>query len=137
MFLCRWKFLCDSRDIPSCEQERARNNYRWDGQGQLGVFSQDLTRRRAIKRVQVVVALMLPLRFATLLMLVFFASIGAAGAQPRVNAETGGIAIGGSVTSSTINIGIRPEQLAALIKQAADLSESQKAAGFRRPPSNP
>src|SRR6266446_5374708 len=44
----------------------------------------------------------------------------------QIRAETGGIAIGGSVTGSTINIGVPPEQLAALIRQAADLSETQK-----------
>src|SRR6266566_4030172 len=54
----------------------------------------------------------------------FFTSIPAAYAQVR--ADTGGIAIGGSVTGSTINIGVPPEQLAALVRQAADLSETQK-----------
>src|SRR5262247_99672 len=54
----------------------------------------------------------------------FFASIPAAYAQVR--ADTGGIAIGGSVTGSTINIGVPPEQLAALVRQATDLSETQK-----------
>src|SRR5262249_1492246 len=54
----------------------------------------------------------------------FFASIPAAYAQVR--ADTGGIAIGGSVTGSTINIGVPPEQLAALVRQAADFSETQK-----------
>src|SRR5215467_405376 len=45
----------------------------------------------------------------------------------QVKAYTGGIAIGGSVTNSTINItGVPPEQLAALVRQAADLSETQK-----------
>src|SRR5436190_1606625 len=44
----------------------------------------------------------------------------------QIRAETGGIAIGGSVTGSTINIGVPPEQLAALVRQAADLSETQK-----------
>src|SRR5262245_51929808 len=44
----------------------------------------------------------------------------------QVRADPGGVAIGGSVSDSTINIGIPPEQLAALIRQAADLSESQK-----------
>src|SRR5207245_9614350 len=44
----------------------------------------------------------------------------------QIKAETGGIAIGGSVTGSTINIGVPPEQLAALVQQAADLSETQK-----------
>ena len=44
----------------------------------------------------------------------------------QVRAETGGVAIGRDVTGSTINIGIPPEQLAALVRQAADLSEAQK-----------
>ena len=44
----------------------------------------------------------------------------------QIKAETGGIAIGGSVTGSTINIGVPPEQLAALVRQATDLSETQK-----------
>jgi hypothetical protein len=64
------------------------------------------------------------MRFAMTFSLVFLASVGAAAAQPRVNAETGGVAIGGSVSGSTINIGIPPEQLAALVRQAADLSRS-------------
>src|SRR2546430_7588668 len=54
----------------------------------------------------------------------FFASNTVAHAQVR--ADTGGIAIGGSVTGSTIHIGVRPEQLAALVRQAADFSETQK-----------
>src|SRR5436190_3425827 len=44
----------------------------------------------------------------------------------QIRAETGGIAIGGSVAGSTINIGVPPEQLAALVRQATDLSETQK-----------
>src|SRR5215475_4674230 len=48
-----------------------------------------------------------------------------AGAQ-QIKADTGGIAIGGSVTGSTINIGVPPEHLAALVRQTADLSETQK-----------
>ena len=36
------------------------------------------------------------------------------------------VAIGGNVSSSTINIGIPAEQLAALVRQAGDLSETQK-----------
>src|SRR5499433_809708 len=47
-------------------------------------------------------------------------------AYAQVRADTGGIAIGGSVTGSTINIGLPPEQLAALVRQAADFSEAQK-----------
>ena len=58
---------------------------------------------------------------------------------PSIQADRGRVAIGGnvtgatitsiggSVTSSTINIiGVPPEQLAALIRQGADLSETQK-----------
>ena len=44
----------------------------------------------------------------------------------QVKADTGGVAIGGNVSGSTINIGIPPEQLAALVRQGADLSEAQK-----------
>ena len=66
--------------------------------------------------------------------LCFIASLGicllglnaSADAQQQIKADTGGIAIGGSVTGSTINIGVSPEQLAALVRQAADLSETQK-----------
>ena len=54
----------------------------------------------------------------------FFASNTTAHAQVR--ADTGGIAIGGSVTGSTISIGVPPEQLAALVRQHADFSETQK-----------
>src|SRR5262245_25905817 len=45
-----------------------------------------------------------------------------------VRAETGGMAIGGNVTNSNINIynGVSPEQLAALIRQSGDLSDAQK-----------
>src|SRR6266446_1984365 len=64
------------------------------------------------------------LSFIAALGMCFFASINAAYAQVR--ADTGGIAIGGSVTGSTINIGVPPEQLAALVRQATDLSETQK-----------
>jgi tetratricopeptide (TPR) repeat protein len=64
------------------------------------------------------------LSFIAALGMGFFASITAAHAQVR--ADTGGVAIGGSVTGSTINIGVPPEQLAALVRQAADLSETQK-----------
>jgi hypothetical protein len=55
----------------------------------------------------------------------FFAPVSATYAQ-QIKADTGSIAIGGSVTGSTINIGIPPEQLAALVRQAADLSKTQK-----------
>jgi hypothetical protein len=46
--------------------------------------------------------------------------------QPAVRAESGGVAIGGSVSGSTITIGIPPEQLQALIGQHAEHSETQK-----------
>jgi tetratricopeptide (TPR) repeat protein len=47
-------------------------------------------------------------------------------AAQDVRADSGGIAIGGNVTGSTFNIGVPPEQLTALVRQSADLSESQK-----------
>ncbi|SHN86911.1 tetratricopeptide repeat protein [Bradyrhizobium erythrophlei] len=43
----------------------------------------------------------------------------------QIKAE-GGVAIGGNVSNSTINIGIPPEQLEALVRQAHDLSEANK-----------
>ncbi len=46
--------------------------------------------------------------------------------QPAVRAESGGVAIGGSVSGSTITIGIPPEQLELLIRQHADYSETQR-----------
>src|SRR5262249_34085024 len=46
-------------------------------------------------------------------------------AAQDIRADTGGIAIGGNVTGSTVNIGIPPEQLAALVRQWGDASESQ------------
>jgi tetratricopeptide (TPR) repeat protein len=46
--------------------------------------------------------------------------------QPAVRAESGGVAIGGSVRDSTITVGIPPQQLNALIQQHADYSETQK-----------
>src|SRR5437763_13203816 len=66
-------------------------------------------------------------RFFSLLVLGawLFASSELAYAQ-QVRAETGAVAIGRDVVQSTINIGIPPEQLAALVRQAADLSEAQK-----------
>ena len=54
----------------------------------------------------------------------FFASTALAPAQ-QVKADTGGVAIGGNVSGSTINIGIPPEQLAALVRQTAALSDTQ------------
>src|SRR5262245_27977162 len=67
------------------------------------------------------------LRFFWLLALGIWllASSGLAHAQ-QVHAEPGGVAIGRDVVQSTINIGIPPEQLAALVRQTADLSETQK-----------
>ena len=52
-----------------------------------------------------------------------FALVANADAQ-QIKADTGGIAIGGNVTNSTI--GISNELLAALVRQAGDLSEAQK-----------
>jgi len=57
---------------------------------------------------------------------VYLFGLNAAVDAQQIKADTGGIAIGGSVTGSTINIGIPPEQLTALVRQAADLSETQK-----------
>jgi hypothetical protein len=37
-----------------------------------------------------------------------------------------GVAVGGSTRDATINIGILPEQLSALVRQASELSESQR-----------
>src|ERR1017187_3629893 len=44
----------------------------------------------------------------------------------QIKADMGSVAIGGSVTNSTINIGVTSEQLVALVKQGNDLSETQK-----------
>src|SRR5262249_3178598 len=52
--------------------------------------------------------------------------LNAASDDQQIKEETCGIAIGGSVTGSTINIGVPSEQLAALVRQTADLSETQK-----------
>lgn len=58
-----------------------------------------------------------------------FASSPVAHAQ-QIQADTGGVAIGGDVSNSTINInninGISAEELAALVRQNRDLSEAQK-----------
>jgi tetratricopeptide (TPR) repeat protein len=64
------------------------------------------------------------LLFSVAIGLCLLASCPAAIGQ-QVNA-TGGVAIGGGVSNSTINVGVPPEQLAALIRQASDLSETQK-----------
>ena len=55
----------------------------------------------------------------------FFASSPLATAQ-TLSAESGGVVIGRAAKDTTINIGIPPEQLAALLKLSADLSETQK-----------
>src|SRR5580765_4000452 len=44
----------------------------------------------------------------------------------QVRVETGGVAVGRDIIDSTVNIGVPPEQLAALIRQTADFSETQK-----------
>jgi tetratricopeptide (TPR) repeat protein len=80
---------------------------------ELGLRVEIEMRRHAMKR-----------HLCFILGMYLFASITAAYAQVR--ADTGSIAIGGSVTGSTINIGVPPEQLAALVQQATDLSETQK-----------
>ncbi len=46
--------------------------------------------------------------------------------QGQVKAQTGGVAVGGNVSGSSINIGVSPEQLQAIIRQSTDLSEAQK-----------
>src|SRR5246127_3822827 len=56
------------------------------------------------------------LSFIAALGMCFFASITAAHAQVR--ADTGGIAIGGSVTSSTVIIGIPQEKVDELVRDA-------------------
>src|SRR5262249_56885349 len=56
------------------------------------------------------------LSFVAALGMCFFASITAAHAQ--VKADTGGIAIGGSVTSSTVIIGIPQEKVDDLVRDA-------------------
>jgi hypothetical protein len=116
MFLCPWKFFFDSkhRNILNCRPKHDRDGCLWGGHDRLALNTKIAARRSAV----IVTG-------ATIFVLVCFVSMGAVGAQPRVNAETGGVAIGGSVSGSTINIGIPPEQLAALVRQAADLSESQ------------
>jgi tetratricopeptide (TPR) repeat protein len=65
------------------------------------------------------------LTFAAALAPCLLAACPTAQAQ-GIRADRNAIAIGGNVTSSTINIGVPPEQLAALVRQSADLSESQK-----------
>ena len=53
-------------------------------------------------------------------------ALSAQAQQPAVRAESGGVAIGAPVSGSTIIVGIPPEQLASLIRQHADFSETQK-----------
>ena len=46
--------------------------------------------------------------------------------QPGVRAESGGVAIGGSVSGSTITVGVTEEMRAALVRPYEELSETQK-----------
>jgi hypothetical protein len=57
--------------------------------------------------------------FVTALGMCFLASITTAYAQVR--ADTGSIAIGGSVTSSTVIIGIPQEKVDDLVRDASDI----------------
>jgi tetratricopeptide (TPR) repeat protein len=120
MFLRLCNFVRDSklRNIFNCQQGRGRDHCLWSGRDRLELNTEIPARRLA--------AIVTLLSCATIFVLVFLASMGDVGAQPRVSAESGGVAVGGSVSGSTINIGIPPEQLATLVRQAADLSESQK-----------
>ena len=68
---------------------------------------------------------MIRLLFGLAAVIWFFASSPRAAAQ-TLRAESGGVVIGRDAKDTTINIGIPPEQLAALLKQSADLSETQK-----------
>ena len=68
---------------------------------------------------------MIRLFFGLAAVIWFFASSPRAMAQ-TLSAEAGAVVIGRDAINSTINIGIPPEQVAALIKQSADLSETQK-----------
>ena len=68
---------------------------------------------------------MIRLLFGLAAVVWFFASSPLAAAQ-TLRAESGGVVIGRDVINSTINIGIPPEELAALVKLYADLSETQK-----------
>src|SRR3974377_1238953 len=54
--------------------------------------------------------------FIAALSMCFFASMGAACAE--VKADTGGIAIGGNVTGSTLNIGIPQQKVDELVRDA-------------------
>ena len=68
---------------------------------------------------------MIRLLFGLAAVVWFFASSPRAAAQ-TLSAESGGVVIGRDAINSTINIGVPPEVLAALIKLYADLSETQK-----------
>jgi tetratricopeptide (TPR) repeat protein len=46
--------------------------------------------------------------------------------QPGVRAESGGVAIGGSVSGSTITVGVTEEMRAAFVRPYEELSETQK-----------
>jgi tetratricopeptide (TPR) repeat protein len=46
--------------------------------------------------------------------------------QPAVRAESGGIAVGGSVSGSTISVGVTEEIRAALVRPYEELSDAQK-----------
>ncbi|MGX9431798.1 hypothetical protein [Bradyrhizobium sp. LeoA1S1] len=65
------------------------------------------------------------LSLITALGLYWFVASPIAHAQ-QIKADTGGVAISGNVSGSTISIGIPAEQLAAIVRQANDLSEMQK-----------
>jgi tetratricopeptide (TPR) repeat protein len=67
------------------------------------------------------------LYFAAALGLCFFASKPIAHAQ-QVKADTGGIAIGGNVSGSTINIGVPQEKIDALVKERTRPFEELTAA---------
>lgn len=58
--------------------------------------------------------------------IIFFLPSNRISLAQQVRAESGSIAIGRDVNQSTINIGIPPSQLDALVRQTADLSEAQK-----------
>jgi tetratricopeptide (TPR) repeat protein len=64
--------------------------------------------------------------FPILVLGIWLPAAGERAHAQQVRAEPGGVAIGRDVNQSTINIGIPPEQLAALIRQHADHSETQK-----------
>jgi len=57
------------------------------------------------------------LSFVAALALCFFSASNAAAYAQQVKADTGGVAIGGSVNSSTINIGIPPQKVDELVRE--------------------